>query len=148
MKIKIQEKYGMELRYWIVSLILFSGVFALMVVALQDASSGYGVKNTTNQEIEARYNKLSEQESLVQNLQDTTADEEGLQVLNVLGTVFTATIGVLNLVLASITFIPDVFANFASDFGIPTQVTSIFFTIVGLIITTLIIFAILNAIKR
>lgn len=148
MKIKLNEKYGIELRYWIVSLILFSGIFALLTIAFHDAASGYGATNMTNPEIENRYNQLSEQEDLVSNLQDTTSNEGGLQVLNVLGTVFTATIGVLNLVLASITFIPTVFANFASDFGIPTEITAIFFTIAGLIITTLIIFAILNAIKR
>ncbi|MEX0597450.1 MAG: hypothetical protein WD512_13225 [Candidatus Paceibacterota bacterium] len=144
----IKDKRGIELRYWVVSLILFSGVFALMIIAFHDAADGYGVTNITNSEIEERYNQLSEQESLVENLQETTGGEEGLQILNLLGTVFTATIGVLNLVLASVTFIPTVFANFASDFGIPTQVTNIFFTIAALIITVLIIFAILNAIKR
>lgn len=146
--IKTTEKYGIELRYWVIGLVLFSGVFALMVVAFQDAAVGYGAENLTNSEIEDRYNQLSEQEDLIGQLQDTTGGEEGLQIINVLGTVFTATIGVLNLMLASVTFIPTVFANFASDFGIPTEVTSIFFVMVGLIITVLIIFAILNAIKR
>jgi len=145
---KINEKHGIELRYWVISLILFSGVFALMVIAFHDAADGYGVENVTNPEIEERYNQLSEQESLVDNLQETTGGEEGLKILNVLGTMFTATIGVLNLMLSSVTFLPTVFANFASDFGIPSQVTNTFFIIAGLIITTLIVFAILNAIKR
>jgi len=148
MKIKFTEKYGLELRYWVVGMILFSGIFALLVVAFHDAASGYDVENVTSPEIEERYNQLSEQESLVGSLQETTGGEEGLKILNVLGTVFTATIGVLNLMLASVTFIPTVFANFASDFGIPTQVTNIFFTMVTLAITVLIVFAVLNAIKR
>lgn len=146
--IKTTGKYGIELRYWIVSLILFSGSFALMTIAFHDAASGYDAHNVTNPDIEERYNRLSEHQDLVSNLQETTGGEEGLQILNVLGTVFTATIGVLNAVLASITFIPSVFANFAADFGIPTIVTNTFFTIAGLIITVLIIFAILNAIRR
>jgi len=148
MKIKTTQKYGIELRYWVVALILFSGVFALMVIALQDAGSSYGVSNITSPEIEARYNQLSQQESLVEKLKTTTSSEEGFRLFNVLGTVFTATIGVLNLVLSSITFIPDVFANFASDFGIPTQVVNVFFIMVGLIITVLVIFAILAAVRR
>ena len=141
-----KDKRGMELRFWVISLILFSGVFALMVIAFHDAASGYGTVNVTNPEIEARYNQLSDQQDLVENLKDTTGGEEGLNILNALGTVFTATIGVLNLVLASIVFIPNVFSNFASDFGIPSEVVNTFFIIGGLIITVLIIFAILNAI--
>jgi hypothetical protein len=138
----------MELRFWVIAIILFSGVFALMTLAFHDAASEYDVQNITNPAIEARYDKLSEQESLVENLQSTVSGEEGLKVLNVLGTVFTATIGVLNAVLSSITFIPNVFANFAADFGIPTEVSNLFFTISLLIITVLIIFAILNGIRR
>ena len=148
MKKLLKDKKGIELRYWVISLILFSGIFALMVIAFHDAASGYGVENVTSPEIEERYNQLAEQESLVGSIQETTGGEEGLKILNVLGTVFTATIGVLNLVLASITFIPNVFSNFASDFGIPKIVTDTFFTIVALSITVLIIFAVLNAIKR
>lgn len=148
-KIKLlKNKKGMELRFWVVSIILFSGTFALMIIALQDASSGYNVSNITNSEIESRYNQLSSQKSLVENLQETTSGEEGFKLFNTLGTIFTATIGVLNLVMSSISFVPSVFGNFASDFGIPTQITNLFFTIVGLMITTLIIFAILNAIRR
>lgn len=144
----MNDKRGLELRFWVVSLILFSGAFALLVIAFHDAASGYGAENVTNPEIEERYNQLSEQEDLVGNIQEATSGEEGLKILNVLGTVFTATIGVLNLVLASITFIPNVFANFAEDFGIPTQITNIFFTIVSLILTTLVVFAVVNAIRR
>lgn len=147
MKNLLKDKRGIELRFWVVSLILFSGIFALLVVAFHDAASGYGFEDT-NPNIESRYNQLEDQQSLVENLKDTTGGEEGLQILNTLGTVFTGTIGVLNLVLASITFIPNVFSNFANDFGIPTQVVNIFFIIASLIATTLIIFAILNAIRR
>lgn len=146
--IKIKQKYGIELRFWVVSLILFSGIFALMVIAFQDASSGYQTENISNPEIENRYNQLSEQESLVDNIKETTSGPEGLKLFNALGTIFTATVGVLNLVIASITFIPNVFANFASDFGIPTAVSNVFFIMVGLVITTLVIFAIINSIRR
>ena len=144
----LKDKKGLELRFWVISLVLFSGVFALMVIAFHDAASSYGVENITNPEIEERYNQLSEQEDLIENIQETTGGEEGLKILNVLGTVFTATIGVLNLVLASITFIPNVFSNFASDFGIPSQVSNMFFIIAGLVVTVLIVFAVLDAIKR
>lgn len=146
--IKIKQKYGIELRFWVVSLILFSGIFGLMVIAFQDASSNYQTENISNPEIENRYNQLSEQQSLVENLKETTSAEEGFKLFNALGTIFTATVGVLNLVIASITFIPNVFANFASDFGIPTAVSNVFFIMVGLVITTLIIFAIINSIRR
>lgn len=148
MKIKFTEKYGIELRYWVVAIILFSVVFAFMIIAFHDAAAGYDVEGITNPDIESRYDRLSEQESLVGKLQETTSGEEGFRLFNTLGTIFTATIGVLNLVLASVSFIPNVFSNFASDFGIPTQITNLFFIGVTLILTTLIIFAILNAIKR
>ncbi len=138
----------MELRYWVIALILFSGVFALMVIAFQDAASGYNVTGVSNPEIEERYNQLSEHQDLVEEIQEAATGDEGLQLFNTLGTIFTATIGVLNLMLASVTFIPNVFANFASDFGIPTQITNIFFTMAALIVTVLVIFAILNAIRR
>lgn len=145
---KLTEKKGIELRYWVISLILFSGVFALMVIAYQDAASSYGIANITDSEIEERYDQLANQTSLIENLKETTGDDEGLQLLNVLGTIFTATIGILNLMLSSLTFLPSMFANFALDFGIPTEVTNTFFIIVTLVITTLIIFAIANAIRR
>lgn len=149
MKLKrLTPKYGLELRFWIVALILFSGVFSLMVVAFHDAATNYGATNVTNPTIEARYNQLDQQKSLVGNIQNATSGKGGLQVLNTLGTIFTATIGVLNLVLSSLVFIPTVFGGFASDFGIPTQVSNLFFVMVGLIVTTLVIFAILNAIKQ
>lgn len=138
----------MELRFWIIGIIMFSGVFALMTVAFHDAASGYDRTDLINPELEDRYDQLNEQVELVGGLKDTVSGDEGLKVLNVLGTIFTGTIGVLNAVLASVTFIPTVFANFASDFGIPTIVTNIFFTMVALIITVLLIFAIINAIRR
>jgi len=145
---KITKKYGIELRYWIVSIILFSGAFAMLVIAFHDAADGYDMLNMTNPEIEARYNQLENQSQLVSDLEETVSGDEGLQLLNALGTIFTGTLGVLNLVFASIAFIPTVFANFASDFGIPTIVTNLFFTVIGLALTVLIIFAILNAIRR
>ncbi len=145
---KITQKYGIELRYWVVSIILFSGVFAMMVLAFHDAANGYDVTNATIPEIEGAYNKLEDQQALVEGLKDTVSGDEGLKLFNVLGTVFTATIGVLNAVFTSIIFIPEVFASFGSHFGIPTAVTTVFFTVLGLAITVLIIFSILNAIRR
>lgn len=143
-----KDKRGLELRFLLIGMVLFSGVFALMVLGFQDVAFNYDATNLSNPEIEERYNQLAQQQSLVQNVQDSVSGEEGLQLLNVLGTIFTGTVGVLNLMITSITFIPDLFVNFASDFGIPKVVTQIFFTIVGLIITILIIFAILNALRR
>lgn len=147
-KIKTTEKLGIELRYWVVSIILFSGVFAMMTLAFHDAAAGYNTGNITNPDIEARYNQLESQEEIVAGLKETVGGDEGLNLLNTLGTVFTGTIGVLNAVLSSIVFIPTVFASFALDFGIPTIVSNMFFVVASLVITVLIIFAILNAIRR
>lgn len=144
----MKAKYGIELRYWVISLILFSGAFAMLVLSFHDVATGYDALNKTIPEIEERYNKLNQQKELVSGFQQTVSGSEGLKLLNVLGTVFTATIGVLNAVLSSITFIPTMFASFASDFGIPTAVTNLFFVVLSLILLTLIIFAILNAIRR
>lgn len=138
----------MELRFWVVGIILFSGIFGLMTIAFHDAASGYGAVNVTNPELEAKYNRIAEQEDLVESLKSTTEGPSGLQILNILGTLFTATIGVLSAVLSSLTFLPSITADFASDFGVPTVVTNLFFTMVGLIITTLIIFAILNSARK
>jgi hypothetical protein len=142
------KKFGLELRHWVISLILFSAMFGFMTLAFHDAATAYDATNLTNPEIEARYNNLEDQQDLVEGFKDTVSGDEGLQLFNLLGTVFTATIGVLNAVFSSVTFIPTVFANFASDFGIPTAVSNMFFTVVSLVLTTLLIFAVLNAIKR
>lgn len=146
----IQNKKGFELRFWVISLILFSGIFGLFVLAFQDSISpeNYNAPTLSNPVIEAQYNQLQSQKDLVSDLNSTVSGSGGLQPLNVLGTVFTATIGILNIVIKSLVFIPQTFANFGSTFGIPIIVSNLFFTIVVLIFTTLIIFAIINSIRK
>jgi len=146
----LKNKNGFELRFWIISLILFSGIFGLLVIAFQDIVSpnNYDVPNLSNPTIESQYNQLQSQENLIGNLSSTISGPGGLKPINTLGTVFTATIGILNLVFSSLNFIPETFINFGSTFGIPTTVSRMFFTIVFLIFTTLIIFSILNSIRK
>lgn len=147
----IKDKKGIELRFLVISIIIFSGIFGFLTLAFHDAAScdnGYCNANVTDAELEERYSSLENQTALVTTIKDTTEGSGGLGLLNVLGTVFTATIGVMKAVLASLAIIPNLIGGFAEDFGIPTAVVNLFFVLTGLILTVLVVFAILNSIRR
>lgn len=135
----------MEIKSWVIATVLFSGAFALLVLMSSDAVTESGATGILNPELEARYNRLAESAALVGSLSETIKQPGGLSLVGEVRSLFQATIGVVNAVFNSLVLIPVVTTNFASDFGIPSIVTTLFFTIGTIIITVAIVFAILNA---
>lgn len=135
----------MEVKTWILATILFSGAFAILVLMASDAVDNYGMDNVINSEIEGRYNRLEESKALTDSFSESVQNPEGLTLIGGIRTLFTATIGVANAAFSSLTIIPDLTYNFAEDFGIDSSVTNLFFSIATILITTALIFAILNA---
>ena len=137
---------GFSIRFWVVGLILFSGVIGLFFLTVGSMASEYNAEDLViDEELEARYGIIDQTTATAETLRSISKQDEGLTLIGGFRVIFRATTGVLNTVLNSLVILPAVFLNVADDFNLDSTVVSLFMIIVFAIITTLIVFEVVSA---
>ena len=145
---KIQSKQAFLTRNFIIAAILFSGVFALFTAGIIGVADNYQNTDIINEEIASNYNKLTETTDKVELARGTTTTGEGLGFRGTFDVAFAATFTVIQLVFSTLDLYGTVAGSFAGDFGVPTQIVAIFFTIILSILTVIIVWNWLSSISR
>lgn len=142
----ISFKKGLTIRDWVISSLMFGAVFAMGALMIVGYSADSGIPNNmTDSVIVSHYSSLDQNLNTVNQSIAAINQPGGLTLLSGFQAFLGATVSIFNLVLGSMGLIPSLFINFAGDFGIPSVVAVLFFTVASTIIAVIIIFAVLNA---
>lgn len=142
------NKKGLTLKDWVIATLMFSAIFSMGVIMIAGFSLDSGLANNmTNPTIESHYNTLNQNLADINQTINAVNQPGGLTLVSGFQAFLGGTVAVFTIILNSMGLMPSIFVNFASDFGVPSIVTTLFFTIAGALIAVIIIFAILNASK-
>lgn len=144
----ITRKKGLTVRDWVLASLMFSGIFAMGVIALTGYANEAGNTDIIDPTLESHYNQLQQNLGDINSSLKAVSTGGGLDLTGGLQILFTSTISVVNIVLGSLAQLPLLFINFASDFGIPTAVSGTFMVILLAMATVVVVFAILNSVKQ
>jgi len=133
---------------WIISIILLSGVIALLVLLPQTLSNNYNVDGITSDEFSNNFNTFDENTQTAQNMWESVNNDEGLSTIGSLELLFSSTVGIIKLILSSVITTTTQMFSFTEYFGVPSQVGFIFFTILLSILSVFIVFKIINSLYR
>jgi len=148
---KLNNK-GMLARDYMIALVIFSfvaGIGGLLVTDITGSNAGYNVSNVSNPDFDDTYNRLSELDSTIGQMGNSTKSKEGLGILGgVAEGFFGATISVINLMFDSFSIVSDTLTAFVESFGIPPQIANLIFPTIMMIITIIIIFVVISSLTK
>lgn len=135
-------------RDYVIAIILFSGVMALMVLMIAGTADTYNNNAIIDPNIEENYADLSETTAIASSAFDATSENEGLTFFGAFDTIFNSAFTVISLIFSSVGIAGSAMSNIALDLGIPTAVANIFFPMMLAILMVIIVFVILSTTTR
>lgn len=142
------DKRGFVIRDFMVSAVLFSGIFALFTLFIFGIADQHSNVSIVNERIATNYNQLEDSSSKIGTALSATTSGEGLDFRGAFDVAFAATFTVFQLTIGTLDLYAEVLLSFASDFGINSIVAGVFFTIGSLVIGIGIIWNWLSSISR
>lgn len=146
----LKNKKGLLARDYVIILIIFSAIIALSAVLVANMASpgeGYNTPDIIDSDFAERYSNL---EDLTDDINTAGNQTRGglSKLLGSVGTFFSSTVTVFDIVFGSFSLINTMFANFIEDFGVPSSVANIIFPAILGIITTIIIFVVISSLTQ
>lgn len=147
MAFKNLSKKGFSLAAFVIALLIFSGVIALLVLAVGSLSSDYGNPNVVSSDFSSKFDKFNNNTERTENIWNAISGEGGLSLVGTVEVLFSSTWAVIGLVLSSVGEAGNQLTGIGDYFDIPSQVIGIFMLLILGILMVIIVFAILNYIK-
>jgi hypothetical protein len=141
------NKKGFSTMDFTLAVLIFSGVIALLVVALGSLASDYDNPNIVNEKFSNTFDKFDEANSRTGDMWTAMSEEGGLSLIGTVEVLFFSTFRVISLVLSSVGEAGAQLFGISSFFGIPSAVSGIFFVLIIAMLTVVIIFKILSFVK-
>lgn len=135
-------------RDWVVSAILFAGMIALLVLMAGGMVDTYDAQNVTDEEFSDTFDNLDENTQIAQDMWNKSAGEGGLSTIGTFDLLFKATFSIIDLVFSSVTLAGNQVFGFTEYFGVPSEVSFLFFTILMSVLTVLIVFIVISSVSR
>lgn len=135
-------------RDWVIALILFSSVMALMVIIVAGQADTYNNNAIINPKIQENYAKIDQTTEIAKSSFDATNEKTGLSFFGAFDTLFTSAFTVISLVFNSVGIAGSTMSSFAEDFGVPSQVAGVVFPMFLAIVMVIIVFVILSTTTR
>lgn len=141
---------------WIISFLVFTGVFALLFVSSSSLLSKYDSSSLEDSSYEDSYNKFDEimnpsgEEDDFRGLfSDLTDSDTGmLDIIFGDAGIFRGLFTLIKLTFASIGTLDDMAVDFISDFGVPETIANIIFPLITSILVIILIFAVISSVNR
>ena len=144
----MKNKKAFLIRNFLIASVLFSGIFALYTLGIIGIAGEYQNNEIINEEISSHYNQLTETTDKIEIARATTATGEGLGFRGAFDIAFGATFTVIQLLFSTLGLYGSVIGNFASDFGVNSQVVGTLGIILLSILTVIIVFIWLSSVSR
>ena len=145
--INLKNKKGFIARDLILSMVLFSGLIALIFIVVTSFGNNYG-QETLSPEFSEKYNNLANTSALISNAYQNVSSSGGLTLVGSFTIMFSSSFKVISLVFQSLIIIPALVINALADIGVPSEISAIILIIVSSIITLEIIFVVISFITR
>lgn len=142
------NKKGFIARDFVVALILFSGVIALMTLAIASIADDYGNTDVINEDFADKFDRLEDNTGRVTEMFDSTSGKGGLSLIGTFDVLFNGAFSVISLVFSGVTSVGSQLLGFSEFFGIPAEVAGVFFTIILSIMTALVVFIVISSVSR
>lgn len=146
----IKLKKGFIPRDFVVSMIVFSTIVSLMVIALGGFANEYDLtEEMTNAEFSDHYDKLTDLTDSTEAMRASSINQTGFTFKGVFDNAFQGAFTTIGLVFSSLTLMGGVPSNLVSDFTfLDAQVITIVFISLIAIITVILTFVWLSSISR
>ena len=146
-----QKKKGEFLpRNWIVALLIFFGIFAILAISSGSVLERYDKTDYIDEDFRDNYDNFDNMSEDYRGLfTDMTNEDKGLLTL-IFGDsgIFKGLISLIKLIWNSVSLLDDVTVQFMEDFGVPESISNIFFTLLSAIVVILLIFSIISSTNR
>lgn len=146
----MMNKKGFTTKDFLIAGILFSGIIALMVLAVADFQGNYPDKGPIiDPEFSANYDKLSEQLESIDTIRQTATSGEGLTFRGTFDVTFGSFFTLMALTLDTLDLLGTMYLNIPEDFEFIDRGPLSLLFIIGLsIITVIILLLLINAVGR
>jgi len=141
------NKKGWVARDFIIAMLIFSGVLAIYVLMVGSVANDYGNTDVINVGFSEKFDKFSNDTSRAGEMWESATSEGGLSLVGTADLLFFSTFRVISLVFTSVVSAGEQLAGFGEFFGIPSEVSLIFMTLIFTILTVMIIFIIISSIR-
>lgn len=135
-------------RTWVIALLLFSAVFALMFLASSDLLTDYDADRYIDEGYREHYDKYTNASEDVGEMFEIARSDEGLSLLGAAVGLFSAVVSIIKITFGSLAIMGEQATNFATDFGVPTAIAGIFFPLIIAVMTVVLIFVLISAVNR
>ncbi len=144
----MMNKKGFVARDFVVAMLLLSGFLSLFILMVGGLADDYNNPNVVNQEFADKFNKFDENVGRTSDMFEAVSSKDGLSLIGTFDVLFSSTFSVISLIFAGVVGAGQQLAGFAEFFNVPTQVASVFFTLIFGILTALIIFIVVSSVSR
>lgn len=147
---KIKKKGEFLPRNWIVGLLIFFGIFAILAVSSGNVLEKYDKTDYIDEDFRDNYDQFDEMSEDYNVLfKDMTNEDKGLlKIIFGDSGIFKGFISLIKLIWNSISLLDDVTIQFMEDFGVPETIANIFFALLSAIVVILLIFSIISSANK
>ena len=135
-------------RDWVIALVLFSGIMALFVLMVASGADTYDRPDIINEDVEANFANLQNTTDIASTAFEASSEKGGLSVATSFGLIFNAGFTVISLVFNSVSISTSWLSSFGELVGIPTAVSTIFFSILISVVMIVLVFVIISTTTR
>jgi len=147
-KLKMNKNAQFLARDWVIALVLFSGLMALMVLMVASQADTYNTPGIVDDEVAADFANLEETTTIASTAFESASDKGGLSVATSFGLIFNSGFTVISLVFNSVSISTAWLASFGELMGIPTAVSAVLFSLLISIVMIILVFVIISTTTR
>jgi len=147
---KKRKKGEFLVRTWVISFLIFSGVFALLFLSSSSLINDYGESGIIDSQYRDNYDKFTNVSEKYRGLFTDISDGSSNALEIIFGDtgVFRAFFDVIHMTFASVNTLSALTTSFITDFGVPYGVASVIFPLAIAILMVFLIFAIISSVNR
>lgn len=143
-----QNKKGFLARTWVTAFITGIAIFSLCYFMVFGLATEYDNIDVINENFQRTYNKYSDLEGDITSMYYGIKSKEGLSVVGTFTTLFSATWGIISIILDSLLMPGAMLRQFSLDVGAPSAIANIIFTLPLIIITVIVVLVIISSISK
>ena len=146
-KLLKKNKKGFLLRTWVMGFIIFSAVFALFYLMVEEQADIYDDSGLVDSDYSDHYDKFEETREDVDSMFETARDPEGFSLISSAVAVFKATKGVITATCQSVFTVKDLGVDFMEDFGVPRSIAAVIFPLLSALLIIALVFIAISSVS-
>ena len=144
------NKKGFQTRDFVIAGLMFTAVIIFFTIGIADMQGNYpNATNIVSEDFEANYNELTAQTDSINTMRETALSGEGLSFRGAFDVTFGSFFTIMQLIFSTLGLFGNMYLSLTTDFPFIDSLVLNNFMVIGLsIITTIIIFKLINAVGR